>query len=296
MLQIVPRLGKKIFVLVALVLAGFDPSAQEAPTFRSTARLVPIYATVRAADGRLLTSLNRQDFEVLDNGQPRAITQFSSHPVPIVGVALWDVSPSMAPSIDRLRAAARSFVDALWPDDRIRFGSFSEEVAFSPLLTFDKAILRRIIDEELWPGRSGSPVWTALREGMSHLRRESGRRVLVVLSDGEAVEQASTKDDVERQLQEIDCMVYAIGLEGRRFSLALRNIAEFSGGGFSTLGAGVSLDDQFRTVVAELHHQYLIGFVPEAQDGLSHAVTLHVKVAGANVRARRAYIAPSRRP
>jgi VWFA-related protein len=278
-----------------LVMGGGNPIAQ-APTFRATTELVPIYATVRGPDGRLLPDLKDADFEILDNGRPQTIRVFSRDPVPITGVALWDVSPSMASSIDRLRAAARAFVSAIWPDDRIRFGSFSEEIAFSPLVTNDKSTLHRIVEEEIWPGYSRSPVWTAMLTGLRLLAGESGRRVLVVVSDGEAAELASTKQDVERHLQQIDCLVYAVGLEGHGFSAALRDIADISGGGFRVLKKTAPVDDEFMAIVTELHHQYLIGFVPEALDGTPHSLTVRVNIPGATVRARKAYIAAPRLP
>jgi hypothetical protein len=198
--------------------------------------------------------------------------------------------------MDRLRAAARAFVEAIWPDDRIRFGSFSEEIAFSPLVTSEKPTLRRIVEEELWPGYSGSPVWTAMRSGLRLLAEESGRRVLVILSDGEAAELASTKQDVERQLQQIDCLVFAVGLEGHAFSSALRDLAEMSGGGFRVLKKTVPVDDEVTAIVTELHHQYVIGFSPEVLDGSIHTLTVRVNIPGARVRARQAYIAMPRQP
>ena len=108
------------------------------------------------------------------------------------------------------RAAARAFVDALGPDDRVRFGTFGRELAFSPLMTNDK---RTIVDEEVWFG-GNTPLWTSLERGLMLVSREAGRRVLVVLSDGESKLDPRSKRDVLDQMQRTDCMVYAMGLEG----------------------------------------------------------------------------------
>ena len=72
-------------------LAGVSVVAS-AQTFRSTTRVVPIYATVTGPDGRLVPDLHLDDFVILDNGVPQTISTFSKEPVQIVGTALWDVS------------------------------------------------------------------------------------------------------------------------------------------------------------------------------------------------------------
>jgi Ca-activated chloride channel family protein len=284
-----PRVVTWVATTICAVAAGL-----QSPIFRATAELVPIYATVRAEDGRLLTDLDRDDFEVWDDERRQTIVTFSKEPVPITIVALWDVSPSIASSMDRLRAAARLFVDATWRDDRMRFGTFGDEIAFSPLVTNDKRVLRRIVDEELWPGNARSPVWSAISRGLSLVARESGRRVLVVLSDGEAAGDRATRGDVEVHLQKLDCMVYVLGLDSHHLSRDIRGLADITGGGFRILRGENQFAASLADVVTELHHQYLLGFVPEVLDGAAHALRLQVKVPGAKVRARKGYFASRR--
>ena len=117
---------------------------QDRPTFKSTSRTVPVYATVQGKDGRLLPDLTRDDFQVFEDGKPRTITVFDNTPQKITVAVMFDMSNSMAREFTRIRDAAGAFVRALWPDDRARLGSFGLEVAISPLLTSDKPTLRRI--------------------------------------------------------------------------------------------------------------------------------------------------------
>ncbi len=105
---------------------------QDRPTFRLAARTVYIYATVQGNDGHLVTDLARDDFEVFDNNQPQAITVFDNDPQKITVAVMFDMSNSMAAEHPRIRAAAIALVQALWPDDRARIGSFGMEVAISP--------------------------------------------------------------------------------------------------------------------------------------------------------------------
>jgi len=275
-------------MLAAMVAAGL--SAQQQPTFHTTTRVVPIYATVVGPDGHLLPRLTQDQFAVFDNGQPREIVSFSNEPVPVTLGGMWDVSLSMTKVEGRERAAARAFVDALWADDRLRFGTFGDIVAWSPLLTSDKKTLRRIVDEEIWFG-GATPLWTVIEEGVHRFAGESGRRVLVVLSDGNSRNDTQSKSEALREMQRTDCMVYAVGLAGSGISGSLESVAEESGGGHVELASTADLDREFAEILSELHHQYLIGFLPAALDGESHTLLVRTTVAGAKVRARKSYIA-----
>jgi VWFA-related protein len=262
------------------------------PVFRAGNRTVPIYATVTGPDGRLIPNLVRDDFTVLDDGQPRPITVFSNQPTAIVGLAMWDVSPALDKNHLRARTAARALVDALWADDRLRFGTFSgQEFALSPLLTGDKAVLRRVVDEEIWFSDYGSPIWSALDHLLTLASREQGRRVLVVLSAGRSTIDPGSKNGVLRKTQQTDCMVYVIGLEGSGLTRDVQEVAAASGGGYVELRTSSSLDAEFVGIMTELHQQYLIGIAPDRTDGSLHTLTVKTRIVGAKVRARQAYIA-----
>jgi len=173
----------KSVAIVTGVLAVATLSAQQRPTFRGGVSTVSIYATVRAADGRLVTDLTRDDFEINDAGKVRDVTVFSSEIVPITVTMMLDMSGSQEAGVEWMRDAAYAFVDELLPADRARLGTFGTEIAISPRLTGDKTYLRRVLAEEIWPG-GGTPLWEAIDEAMSSLAAESGRRVILALTDG----------------------------------------------------------------------------------------------------------------
>lgn len=143
------------------------PPAQQ-PAFRAGVETVAVYATVQDADGRLVPNLTREDFEIRDNGQPAEITTFSSDPVPITVVLLLDMSGSMGREFLNVRRATGHFFSTLLSDDRVRLGTFGLEIALSPLLTGDRDVLDRILDEEVWPD-GPTPLWAAMRDGMRSL-------------------------------------------------------------------------------------------------------------------------------
>ena len=273
-------------------------AAQQKTVFRSGVQTVVLHATVRGSDGRLVPDLTREAFEVRDEGQPVEVTVFSNDPQPITVVLLLDMSASMIGNFLRVREATKHFVNALHDDDRARIGTFGTEVALSPWLTGDKRILQRVVQEELWPG-GGTPLWNAAYMAMKSLDKETGRRVIVVLTDGVAGpglpglhgSQGDSRDMAEEQ----GFMFYAIGMEGSPLDPAMTTLADRTGGGHFKLEAGADLSATFLRVVDELRHQYVIGFAPPKSDGKMHDVDVKIRRPGMTVRARRNYRAPGGR-
>ncbi len=289
---------------------GALAAARQTPTFRSGVDTVAIYATVRDANGRLVPNLTQADFAVLDDRQPATITTFSNDIVPITVALMMDTSSSLMPSFLRVREAAIHFLDVLLPGDRVRIGSFSDEVAVSPILTGDRAILTRLLNEELWLGNR-TAMWNGIKAGMDSLMPETGRRVVVAVTDGHddcglVVGSDSLGEsrkpphrvgcvkpaEVAREATDVGFMLYAIGLEGPGLAPALSDLTERTGGGHVTLAKNSELETTLRELGDELHHQYLIGIKPSASDGRTHQLQVSVRPPGLTVKATRSYLAP----
>ena len=116
-------------VAAAIVVgaAGGRPLAQEQPVFRGAADLVRVFVTVTDKDGRLVTTLARNEFEVRDNGKPQPITLFDNTPQPIRIIVMIDVSGSMADNLPLLRAASAQLIARLGEDDLARVGTFGKD-------------------------------------------------------------------------------------------------------------------------------------------------------------------------
>src|SRR5262245_46810234 len=79
----------------ALCARGVPRASGQQPVFCATSEVVPVFVTVIAKDGRLVTKLGREAFEIRDDGKPQPITQFDDTPRPIRLVVMLDVSSSM---------------------------------------------------------------------------------------------------------------------------------------------------------------------------------------------------------
>src|ERR1043165_8121534 len=93
--------------LVALVAAAVP----QRPTFRGAADNVRVFTTVTDRDGRLVTTLEQNDFEIRDEGKPQPITLFDNSPQPIRLIVMLDVSGSMEGNLPLLRDTSSMTID-----------------------------------------------------------------------------------------------------------------------------------------------------------------------------------------
>ena len=290
---------KRAALLVAATIVGLAAglTAQQAPTFRSTSQTDPIYATVLDSAGRMVPDLEEKHFEVYDNAKKQTLTLFKSDVQPITVVVMLDTSGSMTLNLGLLKQAAEQFVLRLLPEDRARVGSFSDKIIISPTFTSNRDELVRVLHEDI---QFGNPtfLWDAIDESMSALTNETGRRVVLIFTDG--ADETSRRTNFSRVMaraQNEDFMIYAIGLQSQilnrttRPDRNLRKLAEQTGGGYFELTERDNLSSTFTRVADELHRQYVLAFETPVLDGLIHTLDVRVKVPGMTVRARKSYLA-----
>jgi Ca-activated chloride channel family protein len=305
-----------LFVCAAGLAA---PAARQEPVFRGKGETVRVFVTVTDRDGRLVTTLARDDFEVRDEGKPQTIDQFDNSPRPIRLVVMLDVSGSMAGNLPLLRAAADQLFARLGPDDVARVGSFGRDVSIAPSFTHDAAELRAELPEDIDPN-APTPLWRALDEAMNRFGDAADqRRVILVLSDGKDSgpidfrHRPGSQADVIDRARTDEVMIYAVGLHSRsRHAPAvgvgrgglqaalledlpdpgLARVAEETGGGYLEIRYGEDLGAAFARVADELHSQYLLGYAPPKRDGKKHDVDVRVNGKGMKPRGRRSYVAP----
>ena len=291
--------------MALLLAAAVTVAAQQPPAFKTGTQTVPLFATVTDATGRLIPNLVQEDFEIVDNNKPQAVTLFVNDVQFIKVVVMLDESGSMVNNIARVKDGAEQFLLRLLPDDRARIGSFEDKIIVSPEFTNNRDALIRFLKEELQYG-NGTRLWDAVDVSMSALAGLEGRRVVLVFTDGgddPGPGKHVSYNSVLKRAQAEGYMVYAIGFhskcrcgaQGRMIETdpdpSLKKIAAESGGGYFELKEGADLSSTFTRVAQELHSQYVIGFTPESLDGKLHALQVRVKRPGMTVRARKSYLA-----
>jgi Ca-activated chloride channel homolog len=306
------------FGTLAACLLGVLGVAAQQPIFRGRGDAVRVFVTVTDRDGRLVTNLARDNFEIRDEGRPQPITVFDNSPQPIRLIVMLDVSGSMEGNLPLLRAASEQLVGRLRPDDLMRLGTFGHEVAISPRFTKDP---RELLDglPRTIAGDAPTPLWRAIDEAFDAFDEGTEeRRVVLVLSDGKDSgplgfrQRYVSQGEVIDRARDEDVMVYGIGMRSRprqrqvgigpgglQAALladlpdpGLALVAENTGGGYTEIRFGQDLAAAFAQVADELHSQYLISFAPPKRDGKAHDLEVRVNQRGLKPRARKNYVAP----
>ena len=104
-----------VAALLAVFTAALSAQQQQPPIFKSGARTVAVYATVTDSTGRLVTDLEKEDFEVRDGGKVQPIAVFSKEVQPITLVMMLDRSGSMRGNFQLVDQSAEAFVRQLQP-------------------------------------------------------------------------------------------------------------------------------------------------------------------------------------
>jgi len=300
-----------------VVHAGQDPSSPQAPVFRGGNETVAVYATALDRGGQMVLNLQREDFEVLDDGRPQPLTVFVKGLQPITAALLIDTSASMTLSLELALQAAEQFVIRMLPGDRVRVGSFSDRVDLSPEFTSDRDRLLVSLREGLHVGNS-TKMWDAIDQTMTSLAPLAGRRIVVLLTDGLDTSSRVFPTAVSQRLRVDDLMVYIVQLRssrlgnlaeiplapsagsvfgsppmqpGRAVDAMIQKLADQTGGGHFILDRNDDVNATFTAVMQELHYQYTLGFTPERADGRLHTLEVKVRKPGVTVRARRNYLA-----
>jgi len=202
---------------------------------------------------------------------------------------LVDESPSVAASAGRIQGAVEEFAKHFLPGDRATIGAFSHVVRLDPALSDrpGELVPGLLASRPRYP--SGTALWDALDAGRAALMNESGRRVVLVLTDAD--DNCSVTEPVEASVRVLrdGVMVYAIGVRGNSGLPVqeLRPLTRDTGGFYFELRRDDDLGPTLARVADELHRQYLIGFAPVALDGKPHGLRVETKRAGLTVRARR---------
>jgi VWFA-related protein len=282
-------------LVVLVVTAGVR--AQQG-TFRAGTSIVPILATVLDKDGRLVPDLEKEDFTILDNGKPVDISFFQNDVQPFTVVVTLDFSFSMNNNLKLLKSAAEQFILRMLPEDKGQVGAFSDKIMFSGPFTNDRDDLILALDDLQF----GNPtrLYDAIDASIDNLDDASGRKVVLVFSDGDDTASRRGFDDVLKKAREKEVMVYGIGLQSEFFNgqrmvrsrpaTALRRLADETGGGFFELKKSAELAPTFTRVSQELHSLYALGFTPTNLDGKEHRLEVRTRP-GMTTRARRSYIA-----
>jgi len=224
--------------------------------------VVQVTVTVSDGRGRFIRGIPQSAFHVFEDGRPQTITHFASENIPLELVAAIDISGSMSPGMVKLKAAVKEFLGAVPPQDQVTLVGFNDNIITLTRKATDPAERMKAVDR-LAPWGSTALYDTILRS-VEMLGRQTGRKVLVIFTDGEDQGSHATLADVERRLQSSDVTLYMIG-QGRGVTLdslkkVMDRLATPTGGRALFTDSIDELHAAFEELLDELSNQYLLGY------------------------------------
>ena len=247
--------------------------------------------------GDLIPNLKKENFRVLDEGVPQAITNFAPTDAPITMVVLMQFSGN---AYGWFAAYAKYWADALFPNlqqrDWVALETFDMKTRIEVDFTQDKDEVRNAIYHLYFPGFSESNVFDALIETTERLKDVKGKKSILLLASGVDTFSKHTLDQTMKALRGSDVPIFCVGLgktwtnflESRgsmsphmdylQAENQLRTFAQETGGFAWFPQFDGEIPDIFRSVAAFLRHQYSLSFTPSGggKDGKFHKVKVEL--------------------
>ena len=309
---------------IALLLAGSLLIAQDAPpTIKVDVDIVNVLFTVKSKHGGLIGNLEKTDFTLTEDNKQQDIKYFTRQTdLPLTIGLLIDVSASQGNLIGvEQNAASQFFGSVLRPKDLAFLISFGAEAELLQDYTNSAKLLRAGLEGlkvnsstgGLHPGPvptvyqpRGTILYDAVYLAASdQLRGQVGRKVLVLITDGEDQGSRYKIQQAIEAAQKADAIIYGIYYVDRGFysqggftfggvsDSALRRMAEETGGHVFSVDRKNSLQDIFKQLQDEMRSQYAIGYTPTnpTKDGSFRRIDIRTGNKDYKVQARKGYYA-----
>ncbi len=262
--------------------------SDDSTTFRVNVKLVNVFVTVTDPRGAPVGNLQKDNFQILEDGNPQKISIFAKESALPLSIALEiDTSLSTRRDLPLELNSARRFANAiLRPQDAMAIYAISEVV--DPIVGFTSDM--KTIDHAIDHIRMGSAtaLYDAIYVGAQDLEPRQGRKVMVVITDGGDTVSQTSYQEALRAAQISEAVGYSIivvpieASAGRETGgeHALIQLSADTGGKYFYATTLPQLDEAFRTISDELRTQYLLAYYPAQRLADSDYRHIEVKLAG----------------
>jgi Ca-activated chloride channel homolog len=254
------------------------PKAPEIdPTFKTHTKpykvdvdmvLVPV--TITDPMNRLVTGLDRDNFNLFEGKERQEIKTFSSEDAPVSLGVIFDMSGSMSSKIERAREAVVEFFKTANPQDEFFMITFADKPdEISDFTTSVEDIQGKLV-YTIPKGRTA--LLDAIYLGVTKMRQARyPKKSLLIISDGGDNHSRYTEGEIRSMVKEADVLIYAIGIydhyfpteEERLGPTLLSEVAELTGGRAFTIDNPNDLADVSTKIGIELRNQYVLGYRPK---------------------------------
>jgi len=229
--------------------------------------LVPV--TITDPMNRLVTGLEKENFQLFEGSSAQEIRTFSSEDAPVSLGVIFDSSGSMSSKMDRAKEAVIEFFKTANPQDEFFMITFSDEPEqVSDFTSSVDEIQNKLV---FAVPRRRTALLDAIYMGISKMRQAKyPKKALLIISDGGDNHSRYTENEIKSLVKEADVMIYAIGIYDRYASAVeerlgpqlLSDITELTGGRAFTIDNPNDLADVATKIGVELRNQYVLGYRP----------------------------------
>ena len=254
--------------------------------------IVQVTVTLTDEDGEFVSGIPQSAFHVAEDGKPQTIIHFASEDAPLELIVAVDISGSMAGAMPKLKRAVKDFLGAVPAGNQVTLLGFNDSIFALTRKTMDPAERVRAVDRlSSW---GSTALYDAIMRGTDMLGRQTGRKVLVIFSDGEDQGSHVALADLRRRLESSDVTLYMIA-QGRGLTLEplkklMSELADPTGGRALFTDNIDALNVAFNDLLYELSNQYLLGYASTnpARDDTWRQITVEVD-GQQDIRARQGY-------
>ncbi|HEX3892011.1 MAG TPA: VWA domain-containing protein [Terracidiphilus sp.] len=289
----------------AAVTGPAAAKARPGALIRMNVDMVLIPITVTDTMNRLVTGLEKEDFQIYENNGEQKISSFASEDAPVSIGIVFDLSGSMTSKLIRARDSILQFIKTANPEDEFFVIGFNDR----PELIEDFTNSVEDIEARLATVHSGhrTALLDAIYYGVEKMKEaKHQRKALLVVSDGGDNRSRYTEGEVRSQVRESDVEIYSIGIfdpyaatpEERTGPALLNELSEETGGRLYRVDDISEMGDIAEKISTELRNQYVIGYTPKdmSRDGKWRKVKVKLNpppgLPQLTVHARTGYYAP----
>jgi Ca-activated chloride channel homolog len=225
--------------------------------------------TITDPMNRLVTGLDKANFQLFEGNSSQEIRTFSAEDAPVSLGVIFDSSGSMASKMDRAKDAVIEFFKTANPQDEFFMITFNDEPeAVSDFTNSVDEIQNKLV---FAVPRHRTALLDAIYMGISKMRHAKyAKKALLIISDGGDNHSRYTEGEIKSLVKEADVMIYAIGIYDRYASAMeerlgpqlLSDITELTGGRAFTIDNPNDLGDVATKIGVELRNQYVLGYRP----------------------------------
>jgi Ca-activated chloride channel family protein len=252
-------------------LDSVDPSLRtHTRPMKVDVSMVLIPVTITDPMNRLVTGLDKENFEIFENKDQQELKSFSSEDAPVSIGVIFDMSGSMSSKIERAREAVIEFFKTANPQDEFFMIAFADKPEEVSDFTSSVEDIQGKLVYTVPKGRTA--LLDGIYLGVNKMRQAKyPKKALLIISDGGDNHSRYTEGEIKSTVREADVMIYAIGIYDHNMATPeeasgpalLSDITEITGGRAFTIDNPNDLGDVATKIGIELRNQYVLGYRPK---------------------------------